>query len=100
MRPLSFIHAGELHGTPLTRSAGLSCLACVVRRRTLVSYPLAPKSLRVQQVSSSDTLPGRDRSEAPIGLRTKDSPMPAVGENSFCMTVSRVAAVIGPPRSR
>src|SRR5881394_2751883 len=45
-------------------------------------------------------MPGRDRSEAPIGLRTKDSPMPAVGEKSLLMTASRVAALTGPPRSR
>jgi hypothetical protein len=71
-----------------------------VSSRTFVSYPLAPKSSRSQQVSSSDTLPGRERSEAPIGLRTNDSPMPSVGLKRRRMTASRVAALIGPPRKR
>src|SRR5687767_2538659 len=45
-------------------------------------------------------MPGRDRSDAPIGLRTNDSPMPSVGWKSRRITSSRVAALTGPPRSR
>jgi hypothetical protein len=100
IRPLSFIQPGALHGTPFTRSAGFSPLACWVSSRTFVSYPLAPKSFRLQQVSSRDTLPGRERSDAPIGLRTKDRPMPSVGEKSRRIVSSRVAALTGPPRNR
>src|SRR5579875_3338059 len=97
--PFVFIHAGGLHGFAMNFSEGLSASACLSTGMIYAISCLMEDRANVGSVwpggrSSYEYGPLTEKSEAPIGIRTKLMPMPLTGSNKRFIKLSRWPALI------